>query len=66
MARYLVLASMLAVPKPLPIAEADTPADAVRKAREFEQKGRSGLKIGDTEAAEYFDVVEFAAKHGVR
>ncbi len=66
MVRYLVMATMLAVPKPLPIAEANTPEDAVRIARELERRGRSGLKIADTEAAEYFDVNEFAAKHGVR
>ena len=35
MARFQILAQMLALPKPMPIAEADTPAEAVRKAREF-------------------------------
>lgn len=66
MARYLVLANMLAVPKPLPVAEAETPADAVRIARDLAQKGRAGLKIGDTETAQYFEISEFAAKHGIR
>ncbi len=66
MARYLVLARMLTVPKPMAIAEADTPADAVRKAREFEQKGRQNLQIGDTQAEQYFPVDTFAAKHGIR
>jgi hypothetical protein len=66
MARYQVLATMLTMPRPMPIAEADTPADAVRKAREFAQKGRRDLQIGDTEAQQYFPVDQFAAKHGIR
>jgi hypothetical protein len=66
MARFKILAPMLTVPRPMAIAEADTPADAVRKAREFEQKGRTDLQIGDTQAEEYFPVAQFAAKHGVR
>jgi hypothetical protein len=66
MARYMILAQMLTVPKPMPIAEADTPADAVRKAREAEQRGSQGVQIGDTEAAQYFPIAQFAAKHGIR
>jgi hypothetical protein len=66
MARYSVLTGMLTVPRHLPIAEAETPQEAVRLAREFAQKGRTGLKIGDNEKAEYFPVDEFAAKHGIR
>jgi hypothetical protein len=66
MARYLVLAQMLTVPKPMPIAEADTPADAVRKAREFEKKGKRDLQIGDTQAEQYYPVAQFAAQHGIR
>jgi hypothetical protein len=66
MARYLILTQMLTLPRPMPIAEADTPADAVRMAREFEKKGRQDIQIGDTEAAQYFPIDTFAAKHGVR
>jgi len=66
MARYKILALMLTVPRPMTIDEADTPQDAVRKAREFEQKGRQNLQIGDTEAAQYYPIAEFAAQHGIR
>jgi hypothetical protein len=66
MARYVILAPMMTVPRPMPIAEADTPADAVRKAREFEQKGKRNLQIGDTDAAQYYPIVQFAAMHGIR
>ncbi len=66
MARFQILAQMLALPRPMPIAEADTPAEAVRKAREFEQKGRQDLQIGDSEAQQYYPVAQFAAKHGIR
>lgn len=65
-ARYQILAQMLTVPKPMAIAEADTPAAAVQKAREFIQKGRQNIQIGDTQAEEYFPVDTFAAKHGIR
>lgn len=66
MARYLVLAEMLTLPKPMPIAEADSPAEAVRKAREFEKAGRQGIQIGDTQAEQYYPLAQFAAQHGVR
>jgi len=66
MARYQILAQMLALPKPMAIAEADTPADAVRKAREAAQRGSQGVQIGDTQAEQYFPIDTFAAKHGVR
>lgn len=57
---------MQTVPKAMPIAEADTPQEAVRKAREFEKKGQRDLQIGDTQAEQYYPVAQFAAKHGVR
>lgn len=66
MARYLVLAPMMTTGRPMPIAEAETPADAVRKAREFEKKGKRDLQIGDSEAEQYSPVSQFAAKHGIR
>jgi hypothetical protein len=66
MARYLILAQMLAVPKAMPIGEAETPADALRKAREFEQKGRQDVQIGDTQAEQYYSLAQFAAQHGIR
>ena len=66
MARYHILAQMLTLPKPAAIAEADTPQEAVRKAREFEQKGRRNLQIGDTQAEQYYPVAQFAAQHGIR
>ncbi|MCX7360041.1 MAG: hypothetical protein NT015_18120 [Alphaproteobacteria bacterium] len=66
MARYLVLAQMLAVPKPMPVGQADTPAEALRKARELEKAGRDGIQIGDTEAEQYFSIAQFAAQHGIR
>ena len=66
MARYQILAQMLVVPKPMAIAEADTPADAVNKARQAEKRGSQNLQIGDVEAAMYYSVEQFAAMHGVR
>jgi len=66
MARYQILAQMLAVPKPMAIAEADTPAEAVDKARQAEQNGSQNLQIGDVEAAMYYSIAQFAAKHGLR
>ncbi|MBX3430364.1 MAG: hypothetical protein KF779_12360 [Hyphomonadaceae bacterium] len=66
MARYKILARMLALPKAMPIAEADTPAEAVNKAREFEKDGKEGVRIGDVEAAEHYPIATFAAKHGLR
>jgi hypothetical protein len=66
MARYQILAQMVTIGRPMPVAQADTPADAVRKARELEQKGKRDLQIGDTQAEQYFPVNAFAAKHGIR
>lgn len=66
MARYQIMAQMLTLPKPMPVAEADTPDAAVRKARELMQQGRQNLQIGDTQAEQYFPVDAFAAKHGIR
>lgn len=66
MARYQILAQMLTMPKPMPIAEADTPADALHKARDLEQKGRRDLQIGDAVAQQYYPIPQFAAKHGLR
>ncbi|ANP47207.1 hypothetical protein [Candidatus Viadribacter manganicus] len=66
MARYQILAQMMTLPKPMPIGEADTPADAVRKARELQQKGQQNLQIADKQAEQYFPVDAFAAKHGIR
>jgi hypothetical protein len=66
MARYQILAMMMTVPKPMMIAEADTPQDAVRKAREFEKSGRRELQIGDTQAEQYYPLAEFASQHGIR
>jgi GTP cyclohydrolase III len=66
MARYHILAQLLTVPKPMAIDTAETPADAVRKAREAEQRGSQGVQIGDTEAEQYFPIAQFAAKHGIR
>jgi len=66
MARYQILAQMLAVPQPMAIAVADTPAEAVNKARQYAQQGRQGLQIGDVDAEQYFTVESFAAKHGIR
>jgi hypothetical protein len=66
MARFQILAQMMTVPKPLAIGEADTPAEAVSKARELEQRGRQDLQIGDIQAGQYFSIATFAAKYGVR
>jgi hypothetical protein len=66
LARYQVLTQMLTVPKPMVIAVAETPQDAVRKAREFEKKGRANLQIGDTQAEQYYPLAQFAAQHGIR
>jgi len=66
MARYQILTQMLAVPRAMPIAEADTPADAVRKAREFQSKGAREVQIGDTQAEQYYSIAQFAAMNGIR
>lgn len=66
MARYSILTQMVTVPKHLPLALAETPAEAVRIAREYAKKGKTGLKIGDSELADYLPVEDFAAKHGIR
>ena len=66
MARYIILAQMMTIPKALPIAEADTPQEAVRKAREFEKQGRTDLQIGDSQAELYYPLQQFAAQHGIR
>ena len=65
MARYQILSEMLALPKPMAVAEAETPAEAVRIAREFAKKGKQ-VQIGDTQAEQYFPIDQFAAKHGIR
>jgi hypothetical protein len=66
MARFTILAEMFVVPRPVPIGEADTPADAVRKAREFAKQGKRDVQIGDSEVENYFPLEQFAAKHGIR
>jgi hypothetical protein len=66
MARYSILAQMMTLPKPLAIGEADTPADAVRKARAFTKDGQRNVQIGDNQSETYFPAEEFAAKHGIR
>jgi len=65
MARYSILTRMAVLPKPLPIGEADTPADAVRKARAFTQAGQRDVQVCDNESGIYVSTEDFAAKHGV-
>jgi hypothetical protein len=66
MARYSILSPLLTVPRNVAIGQADTPAEAVRIAREFAKQGKKGLQIGDNEAAHYEPLETFAAKHGIR
>jgi hypothetical protein len=66
MARYSILARMMTLPRPLAIGDADTPADAVRKARAFTADGQRDVQIGDAQSETYFPTEEFAAKHGIR
>ena len=66
MARYSILVRMMVTPKPMAIAEAETPADAVRLARDFTRQGKRDVQIGDNQAQMYFPAEEFAAKHGIR
>lgn len=66
MARYSILARMMTLPKPLAIGEAETPADAVRKARAFVKDGQRDVQIGDNQAEIYYPAEDFAAKHGIR
>jgi hypothetical protein len=66
MARYSILARMLVMPKPMPIGEAETPADAVRMARDFARQGKRDVQIGDNQAEMYLPTEQFAAKHGIR
>jgi len=66
MARYSILVRMLVTPKPMAIAEAETPAEAVKLARDATSQGKRDVQIGDNQAQMYFPTEEFAAKHGVR
>ena len=66
MARYSILARMLVTPKPMAIAEAETPADAVRLARDLTRQGKRDVQIGDNQSQMYFPTEQFAAKHGIR
>ena len=65
MARFEILEQMRILPKPMAIGSADTPAEAVRIAREFEKQGHK-VEIGDLQVAEMYPIATFAAKHGVR
>lgn len=65
MARYSILARMMALPQPMAIGSADTPADAVRKARAFAQDGQRDLQI-EEKAGELLTLEAFANKHGIR
>lgn len=66
MARYTILSRFMVTPRPLPIGEAETPAEAVKKARDFAKQGKRDVQIGDNQAATYYPMEEFAAKHGIR
>jgi len=66
MARYTILSRMRVMPKPLAIGSAETPAEAVRIAREAAKQGRPDIQIGDNQAATYVSAEEFAAQHGIR
>ena len=48
------------------VASAETPAEAVKKARDFAKQGKRDVQIGDNQAAMYYPTEEFAAKHGIR
>jgi len=66
MQRFTILCRMMTLPKPMPIGEAASPADAVRIARAFTAQGKRDVQIGDRESESYSPTEEFAAKHGVR
>jgi hypothetical protein len=66
MARYSILTELVTVPKHVAVAQAETPEEAVRLARQQVQKGTRGVKIGDNELADYLTIEAFAAKHGIR
>jgi hypothetical protein len=66
--RYQILAQMLTIPRPMSVGEADTPAEAVRLARDYAKKSANNppLSIGDTQTEQYVPVDEFMQKHGIR
>ena len=66
MARFTIVSRFLVMPNPLPIGEAETPAEAVKKARDFAKQGKRDVQIGDNQAAVFYPAEEFAAMHGIR
>lgn len=64
--RYQVLSQLLTVPRPISVGEADTPAEAVRIARDYAKKGGNPpLSIGDTQDETYISFNDFVKKHGL-
>lgn len=48
------------------LGHADTPAEALKMAKDFTAKGRSDVRIGDNQVQRHFDPVSFAKEYGVR
>lgn len=65
MARFSIVTKMLTIPKSAAVGEADTPADAVRIARQHAQQGKN-VQIGDNDSQMVMPIDQFAAKHGIR
>jgi hypothetical protein len=66
MKRYQILSQLLSVPRSVAVGEADTPAEAVRFARDYAKKGGNPpLSIGDTQTEQYIAFDEFLKKHGL-
>jgi hypothetical protein len=66
MKRFSVLRPMMTTGRPLPVAEVDTAAEALKLAKDYVAKGVVGVRIGDREAEDHFDPQTFAARHNIR
>lgn len=48
------------------LGHADSPAEALKMAKDFTAKGRADVRIGDNQAQKHFDPFTFAQEYGVR
>lgn len=66
MQRFIIVCRLLVTEAPYTLGYADTPAEAVKKARDFTKQGKRDVRIGDNEAQKHFDTETFAVQYGVR
>jgi hypothetical protein len=66
MKQFAVLQQLATTGRSMVLADAETAAEALQLARQYVQKGKPNVRIGDNEASEHFDIETFAARHGLR